>query len=226
MNTYHSDFAQEIENFVSYRKASDTWNEHTSAQNLKYFDRYCAEHYTDSDGLTQDMVDSWCVQRDTETGGSCYTRTLIVREFVKYLCSHSMTGVVIPKSPKLERRKYIPHAFTDGELAQFFEACDSIIPFKGRLVSVLRKLQCPVFFRLLYSSGMRTTEARYLKREDVDLEHGVVNTRKSKGYDQHYVALHDTMTRLLIQYDEAVDKIQPERTYFFESLKGMCYGRD
>lgn len=73
---------------------------------------------------------------------------------------------------------------------------------------------------------MRTTEARYLKREDVDLEHGVVNIRKSKGYDQHYVALHDTMTNLLFRYDEAVDKIQPERTYFFESLRGMCYGRD
>ena len=34
------------------------------------------------------------------------------------------------------------------------------------------------------------------------------------------------MTELLIRYDEAVDKIQPGRTYFFESLKGTCYGRD
>ena len=96
----------------------------------------------------------------------------------------------------------------------------------GLAASIIRKLQCPVFFRLLYSSGMRTTEARYLKRADVDLEHGVVNIRKSKGYDQHYIALHDTMTELLVRYDEAMDKIQPERTYFFESLKGKCYGRD
>lgn len=40
MITYQSGFAQEIEKFVSYRKASGTWNEHASAQNLKYFDRY------------------------------------------------------------------------------------------------------------------------------------------------------------------------------------------
>ena len=226
MSDYRSGFAREIENFVSYRKASGTWNEHASAQNLKYFDRYCADHFADSSVLTQEMIDAWCTQRDTETSSSCYIRTLIVREFIKYLCDRGMTGIAVPKPPKLEKRQYIPHAFTEEELARFFEACDSIVPYKGRPASVVRKLQCPVFFRLLYSSGMRTTEARYLKREDVDLEHGVVNVRKSKGYDQHYVALHDTMTELLIRYDEAIDKIQPGRTYFFESLKGTCYGRD
>lgn len=226
MSIYYSCFAQEIEKFVSYRKASGTWNEYASAESLKYFDRYCSDHYRDSSNLTQDMVDAWCGQRDTETSSSCYKRTLIVRRFVEYLCARGMTGVIAPKPPKLEGQKYIPHAFTDDELIRFFEACDSIIPYKGNQASVMRKLQCPVFFRLLYSSGIRTTEARYLKREEVDLEHGVVNIRKSKGYDQHYVALHDTMTELLIQYDKAIEKLQPERTYFFESLRGLCYGPD
>ena len=170
MSDYLSGFAQEIESFVSYRKASGTWNEHASAQNLKYFDRYCADHFADSSVLTQEMVDVWCTRRDTETSSSCYTRTLIVREFVKYLCDRGMAGIAVPKPPKLEKRQYIPHAFTEEELARFFEACDSIVPYKGRPASVIRKLQCPVFFRLLYSSGMRTTEARYLKREDVDFK--------------------------------------------------------
>lgn len=226
MNTYCSGFSQGIEDFVSYRKASGTWNEHASSQNLKYFDRYCANNYSDSSSLTQEMVDTWCSQRTTESSSSCYIRTLIVREFVDYLRNRNITGVVSPKAPRLEKRKYVPHAFTDAELARFFEECDSIIPYKGRPASVLRKIQCPAFFRLLYSSGMRTTEARFLKRDDVDLDHGVVNIRKSKGYDQHYVALHETMTELLRHYDGVMDRIQPNRTYFFQSLKGTCYGRD
>lgn len=226
MSIYRSGLSQEIESFVSYRKASGTWNEHASAQNLKYFDRHCAVNYPGSLCLTQEMIDSWCVQRDTETSSSCYIRTLIAREFTKYLYDRGLTAAAVPKPPKLERRKYIPHPFTDDELARFFEACDSIVPYKNRPASVLRKIQCPVFFRLLYSSGMRTTEARHLKREDVDLTHGVVNIRKSKGYDQHYVALHDTMTELLCRYDNACEKLQPGRVYFFESLKGSYYGRD
>lgn len=226
MSTYLSGLSGDLERFVSYRKASGTWNEHVSAQNLKYFDHHCAENYPSSQRLTQEMLDSWCAQRDTETSRSCYTRTLIVREFAKYLCDRRLAEVIVPKAPKMEGCKYIPHPFTDEELTRFFEACDSIIPYKNRPASVLRKIQCPVFFRLLYSSGMRTTEARHLKCKDVDLYHGVINIRKSKGYDQHYVALHGTMTDLLRRYDTTAKKLQPGRIYFFESLKGSCYGRD
>lgn len=188
---------------------------------------YCADHYEDNFSLTSEMINSWCRKRETETSSSCYTRTLVVREFIDYLRDHGITDIVTPKPPRLEGRKYIPHAFTKEELEDFFKECDSIDPYKGRMASVVRKLQCPVFFRLLYSSGIRTTEARYLQRSDVDLVHGVLNIRKSKGYDQHYVAIHETMTALLKIYDSAIDKIQPERTYFFECIKtGSCYSRD
>lgn len=227
MSVYRSGFAHYIEKFVSYRKASGCWNDYATGQNLRLFDYYCADHYEDSSSLTVEMVGSWCRKRETETSSSCYTRTLVVREFIDYLRDHGITDIVTPKPPKWERRKYIPHAFTREELEAFFKECDSIIPYKGRAASVVRKLQCPVFFRLLYSSGVRTTEARYLQRSDVDLVHGVLNIRKSKGYDQHYVALHETMTILLKIYDSAIDKIQPERTYFFECIKtGSCYSRD
>ncbi len=225
MSIFRSGFSQEIEKFVSYRKASGTWNEYASGQNLKYFDRHCADNYPDSSTLTQDMVNTWCSQRTTENSNSCYTRTLIAREFVDYLHRHGMTEILPPKAPRLEKWKYLPHVFTDDELTRFFEECDSIVPYKGRLASVFRKLQCPVFFRLLYGSGIRTTEARFLKTEDVDLDHGVLNIRKSKGYDQHYVALHETMTVLLLRYDEVISRIQPGRSYFFESLRGTYYGR-
>jgi len=226
MSVYRSGFTHDIEKFVSYRKASGSWNDYATGQNLRLFDHYCADHYEDSASLTAEMVGSWCRQRETETSNSCYTRTLAVREFIDYLHAHGITDIATPKPPKMERRKYIPHAFTKEELEAFFRECDSIDPYKGRPASVVRKLQCPVFFRLLYSSGIRTTEARYLQRPDADLVHGVLNIRKSKGYDQHYVALHETMAELLKIYDSAIDKIQPERTYFFECIKtGSHYSR-
>lgn len=226
MSRYRSGFTGSIEKFVAYRKASGSWNEYASGENLRLFDHYCADHYGGNEPLTQEMVDSWCRKRDTETSSSCYTRTLAVREFVDYLWERGLTDITTPKAPKAEKRNYIPHAFTEEELAAFFLECDSIVPYKGRPASVVRQLQCPAFFRLLYSSGIRTTEARYLMRSEVDLVHGVLNIRKSKGYDQHYVALHESMTGILKSYDTAIDKIQPERTYFFESLKtGSYYSR-
>ena len=103
MNTYRSGFSQEAGDFVNYRKASGTWNEHASAQNLKYFDRYCADNYSDNSSLTQDMVDTWCSRRTTESSSSCYIKTLIVREFVDYLHSRNITDVVSPKVPRHEK---------------------------------------------------------------------------------------------------------------------------
>lgn len=226
MSTFLSGFADDLEKFVQYRKASGSWNEYASHQNLVYFDHFCAKNYAGAPVLTQEMVDSWCQKRDTEINGSCYTRTLPAREFVDYLSARGRTTVKTPAAPPRGKRKYIPHAFTEKELSDFFFACDSIIPYKNRPDSVLRKIQCPAFFRLLYSSGIRTTEARYLRRTDVDLVHGVLNIQKSKGYDQHYVALHETMTEVLIRYDEAANKLQPDRTWFFQSLKGICHPKE
>jgi integrase len=225
MSLYRSEFSDYIERFINYRRASDSWNETTYGLNIKLFDHFCADNYPGKE-LCQDMVDTWCAQRETENNRSCYTRTLIIRGFIDYLQKRELTDVVPATPPKPEKKKYIPYAFGNDELSRFFQECDSIIPYKGRFSSVLRKVTCPVFFRLLFSSGIRTTEARYLQCEDVDLTHGVLNIRKSKGYDQHYVALHESIIELLKKYDQTVSKIQLNRTYFFESQKGTHYSRD
>ena len=75
--------------------------------------------------------------------------------------------------------------------------------------SFRRRLIIPVFFGLRYSSGIRTTEARLLSRDDADLENGVLEIKRSKGYDQHYVALHDSMTIMLREYSFAMDAVMP-----------------
>lgn len=67
---------------------------------------------------------------------------------------------------------------------------------------------------LLYSSGMRAREARMLLAGDVDLEHGVIGIRFSKGSGQHYVVLHDSMLALMRRYDAAVKTLYPGRKYF------------
>lgn len=89
----------------------------------------------------------------------------------------------------------------------------------------MKEIVCFVFFRLLYSSGIRTTETCYLKREDVDLVHGVLNIRKSKENSQHYAALHESMAQLLAQHDCAAEKLRSGREYFFEMPNGGCYSR-
>ena len=64
-----------------------------------------------------------------------------------------------------------------------------------------------------------------LRAEDVDLEHGVLNIRLSKGVAQHFVVLHDSMLFIMKQYDSAVGNMFPGRIYFFPHHKGSHYER-
>ena len=79
--------------------------------------------------------------------------------------------------------------------------------------------------RLLFSSGIRTNEVRLLLRENVDLKRGILDIQYSKGHDQHYIVLHDSMLEIMRRYDAAINGIVPEREYFFPSIRNSHFNR-
>lgn len=220
---YRSCFKEHLFQFADYMKASHHWNA-AYEYSIVSFDRYCADNFPDSQCLSQEMVDSWCRKRDTEANRSCHTRQCCVVALVKYLRDRGLSEVTVPERPKKGRSTYIPHAFTDEELRSFFHACDSIrlSPRHRRKCDRLKKVTTPVIFRLLYSTGMRTNEARLLSRKDVNLEEGIISIRQTKGEQQRYVVIHPTMVPVLRRYDLKVSELCPGRDYFFPSPRGGC----
>lgn len=224
MNKFCSFLAPLIQEYISYQQASDHWNASSYEANLLLFDRYCLREYPNASIISQTMVDSWCSRRKTEENNSCRSRIYVVVSFIRYLKKRGKTDIMSPAIPRKERRTYLPHAFTSMELQNFFYACDSI---SGEFTPEqrARRITVPVFFRLLYSSGIRTTEARLLTAEDVDLCSGVLNIRYSKGHDQHFVVLHDTMLDLMNKYDKVIREMHPGRTYFFPGRSNKFHTR-
>jgi integrase len=224
MNKYTSFLAPLIQSYASYQKASDklglSWE-----TSLILFDKYCRINYPKSTELSQEMADTWCRQRETESNNSCITRINPIISLIHYLRKRGKTEVTEPIPPRKERRTYIPHAFTENELENFFRACDEIPYLRNTKAHLSRRITIPVFFRLLYSSGIRTCEARMLRTEDVDLVRGVLNIQLSKGIAQHYVVLHDSMLDLMKRYDSAIQKYHPDRKYFFPSANNSFHIR-
>jgi len=225
MNKFTSFLAPLMQAYVFYRKASGHWNEASYEPNLVLFDRYCKKQYPESATLSQEVVDGWCHQRNTENNNSCRSRIYVVVSFIRYLRKRGKTDVMEPEIPGKERCTYIPHSFTDAELENFFHACDSLPSASHTPDQRSMKITIPVFFRLLYSSGLRTNEARTLKVEEVDLCHGIINIRYSKGHAQHYVVLHDSMIELLKIYDVEIRKLYPHRVYFFPARGNTFHTR-
>ncbi len=217
--------AGQFDEFVLTRKASRNWC-NVYDDNLHFFDNHCAEYFPGQSTLSEEMLE-WCKERPTENGNSCKYRISVVIAFVKYANEQGWTTIAPPATPPEKPCLYIPHAFTDAELAVFFAECDKHAMTSRKTNNMfdcrLNQLKLPVFFRLLYSTGMRTIEARELRRADVDLVNGVININETKGYDQHRVALHDSMLSLLKRYDGSMDRIMPDRKMFFPNKNDKAH---
>ena len=225
MKKFNSFLSPLIQAYVDYQKASELWNEASYEPNLLLFDRYCQKQYSDATVLSQEIVDNWCRKRKTENNNSCRSRIYVVVSFIRYLRKRGKTNIREPEIPRKERRSYIPHAFTEAELKNFFYACDNILGDPLSRLPRDRRITIPILFRLLYSSGIRTIEARLLRVKDVDLNQGILNICCSKGHDQHYVVLHDSMLEIMKQYDALIRKHYPARTYFFPAKGDAFYTR-
>lgn len=206
-----------LDNFIEFRKASERFNQ-IDHYNLLRFEKSCYEQ--GENHLTQDMVDSWCAKRESENYNSQYKRIISVHNFIKYLNERNLSTIRPPALPKMVKNTYLPHSFTKEELSLFFKACDSIEVIQpNHLYSIVNKLTIPVIFRLLYSTGMRTCEARRLRKSDVNLENGVINIRYSKGFNQHYVIMHPSMLELMKRFDKKISGYFPDREYFFPTSR-------
>lgn len=212
-----------FEEYESFKKASDRWSI-DSIRRIHSFDKWIASKNNPSTSDLQTYVDEWCTKRDSETCNSCRSRIYPIIDFIEFGNKRNLFFITRPIVPSAQSRTYIPHAFSELELSNFFKACDNLYPEgtenkKNRI----RKITVPVFFRLLYSTGMRTTEARFLRRENVNLETGVINIQYSKGHCQHYVVMHDSMRELMKTFDDVMERIMPNREYFFQSKVGGAY---
>ena len=74
--------------------------------------------------------------------------------------------------------RYVPHIYTDQQLAALFAQTDRCHPCSQVR---FRHLVMPVLFRTIYACGLRLSEARLLRPDDVDTDAGVLQVRDAKG---------------------------------------------
>lgn len=215
-----------LEAYIEYKRSGNAMSDNTH-QCLRFFNEFCAKNYNRADKSYQEMVNAWCLKRDTERPSSFNKRIAPIRNFLKYINKQTDKEIALPSYLVYEKKKFIPHPYTKDELHLLFEQADTLSWYdkSSEFAYNVRKMVMPVFLRLLYSTGMRTCEARMLSCEDVDLNHGVVNIRQSKGIGEHRVALHQTMWELMKQYDIAINQLLPERDAFFPNEFGRYLPR-
>ena len=73
----------------------------------------------------------------------------------------------------------------------------------------------PIIFRLIYSCGLRVSEARLLKVSDVDLNTGILTINHSKKDNSRLVPMTDELTKKCQLYSKQVHLYSDIERYYF-----------
>lgn len=219
--TYESHFADRLDAFVQQKHAVG-FSYEESMRLLRDFDRFCLTQYPDETTLTQDICFAWAVRKDTEGNNTFRNRLMPIREFARYLNRCGELAYVLPADFAKEGPRYIPHIYSQEEIAALWCVLDNLRPRKGYPI---RCFVFPTLIRLLYCCGLRPVEARKLRVADVDLTKGRLTVLESKGHKSRILMMADDVTAMCREYNENVSKIMPGRELFFPDSNGNLYGK-
>ena len=219
---YTGPFKKQIKDFIEL-KQSIGYKYNTEAENMLRFDRFTHDKYPDAEALTKDMVLSWCSKRSYEAQANQCSRASLIRQFGLYLDSIDIKAYILPKKYYPSERQYVPYIYSIEELTKFFTETDKChyspeCPYRHRSM--------PVIFRMIYMCGLRLSEARLLRVEDVDLDLGILCVNQSKKDNSRLVPMSDVLTNRCRVYSSKVHTHSAPNDYYFPALdnKPMTIG--
>ena len=210
---WKSDIAQKEQQFLQIKHMTG-FKYDTQEKYLQRFDAYYFQNGYTGIRITKEMADGFIYCPDERMSG-WYVKERLLRDFATFLKDQCYSEIYIPVVQSAPpRSSFIPYIFTDNEIKRLFEAVDSWedSPLTNRV------LIDPLFFRLLYSTGMRLSEALNLTVKDFD--NAVLTVYHAKNNKDRLVPLHPNMAEKLKTYTGNMHRFSKESDYLFPSIKG------
>ena len=187
---------------------------------LARFEEFCRAEFPGLNTVTRASVEAWVGSARRRGAKPATVNSLAspVRELARWLGRRGVDAYLLPSGALARPARYVPHIYTDEELAAFFARTDcchfcSQVPF--------RHLVMPVLFRTIYACGMRCSEARLLRPDDVDTDAGVLQIRYAKGGKDRQVPVSEALRVRLAAYHAQVEG-WPGRDWFFPGRAGLA----
>ncbi|WP_372364572.1 tyrosine-type recombinase/integrase [Candidatus Uabimicrobium sp. HlEnr_7] len=154
----------------------------------------------------------WCTKRPYEKAENFSSRISTVRQLAIYMDNIGVDSYIIAKGYFKSGEKHVPYIYRTNELKNFFQETDKC---HRNYQCPYRHLIMPIFFRLLYSCGLRASEARLLKVQDVDLTANILSIHQSKKDNSRLVPMTSEMGAKCQKYYHQVHQHSSGKRYFF-----------
>jgi integrase/recombinase XerD len=180
---------------------------------LARFEVFCAGEFPGLETVTRASVQAWiaAARRRAVKPATLQSLAAPVRELARWFHRRGVNSYVLPAGVLEKPSRYVPHIYSDRELAALFAATDrchycSEVPF--------RHLVMPVLFRTIYACGLRCSEARLLRVADVEIDTGVLQIRDAKGGNDRQLPVSEPLRERLAGYHAKLAG-QPGWEWFF-----------
>lgn len=194
---FHSTLARWMYDFVSFKRM-EGYDYTDQARTLSYFDSFLLE------GLGQEQGPGLALstlQRYVDTTNhlkpfSRSTRISSVREFTRYLHARQPNSAIVPKNI-LPRIQYTIRFFpiTPRQVADLMDATAAVLPKGSILIQSVR-----VLIGLLYSTGLRISEALALTLDDIDQERSTLHVVCGKFGKERLVPISPSTLSAVDEY--------------------------
>jgi site-specific recombinase XerD len=164
--------------FIEYEKALGKTFQ-TQRRYLASFERYLRhEKITDLDRIDSRLVDEWNESFGPSTAYQKRVRLMRVNQFLDFLHGQERIRTApIQQLPPLRRRLRRPYIFSREEVKSILAAAERLPDYR------LKQRRGPTYrmlFLMLYTLGLRTSEAIKLRLEDVDFMQDTLTIHHAK----------------------------------------------
>jgi len=217
---FSSVFADELNKYLDMQ-ISYGFKEISYLSNLRLFDRFCASQVCHMSEFTRELADQWMRLCQGEATTTRYSRVNTIKNFLIYLRNVGY-DVYVTRDAAKGNTDFKPHIYSYDEIERYFKAVDSFDSPKNRKL----KIQFPVLFRLLYCCGTRINETLGIRKQDVDIEEGIIKLFETKNNCERYVVLGDDLKELMQQFADKTFYLLADDEYIFANMNGIRYGGD
>lgn len=215
---FSSIFAKEFKELIELKCALGFKYE-AQAMAFKRIDSFIESNGHTHKVITKELCDSWCSKRTYESDSNHSHRISSMRVFCKYLNDVGIPAYVPPAGIVKHPPKYDAHIYTDDELKAFFSAVDKSVSVGKECP--YRALVMPVFFRILYTSGLRVSELRLLKIRDVNLNENYICIHNAKNHKDRLVPINKELADRCKVLKQQIHYNSDEDEYFFMIRPGI-----
>lgn len=183
-----------VEEYLAFRRTLG-FELKSPAWSLRAFARY-ARRTGHRGPITLDLATRWALASPSGDPARAERRLGIIRSFARHRVLIDPATEIPPVGllGRIPRRRQ-PHIYSDDEIRALVRQASQLLPRGG-----LSPRTYVAFFSLLFSTGLRISEACGLTCNDVDFARGLLTIRGTKFRKSRWVPLHPSATRALSRY--------------------------